>query len=113
MSARTILRCEVRRRRRKNPYPMIMQEVGILKGLNYDRNIVQFYGACLQPGTDPMLVTEFMEGVRDTSRAQLFQPLNRQFIILYPLERLLTRAGSLKPPGSKHCFPVTCLTPHR
>jgi serine/threonine protein kinase len=38
------------------------QEVGILKGLNYDRNIVQFYGACIQEGSNPMLVTEFMEG---------------------------------------------------
>ena len=38
------------------------QEVGILKGLNYDRNIVQFYGACIQEGSDPMLVTELMEG---------------------------------------------------
>ena len=39
-----------------------LQEVGILKSLNYDRNIVQFYGACLQEGSDPMLVCEFMEG---------------------------------------------------
>jgi serine/threonine protein kinase len=38
------------------------QEVGILKGLNYDRNIVQFYGACVQDGSDPILVTEYMEG---------------------------------------------------
>ena len=38
------------------------QEVGILKGLNYDRNIVQFYGACIRECSDPMLVTEFMEG---------------------------------------------------
>jgi serine/threonine protein kinase len=38
------------------------QEVSILKGLNYDRNIVQFYGACIQEGTDPMLVVEYMEG---------------------------------------------------
>ena len=38
------------------------QEVSILKSLNYDRNIVQFYGATLQPGRDLMLVTELMEG---------------------------------------------------
>jgi hypothetical protein len=38
------------------------QEVGILKGLNYDCNIVQFYGACLHPGRDPMLICEYMEG---------------------------------------------------
>ncbi len=34
----------------------------MLKGLNYDRNIVQFYGARLQTGRDPMLVCEYMEG---------------------------------------------------
>ena len=39
-----------------------LQEVGILKGLNYDRNVIQFYGACLQPGRDPMLICEYMEG---------------------------------------------------
>jgi Protein tyrosine and serine/threonine kinase len=39
-----------------------MQEVGILKGLNYDRNIVQFYGACIREGADPLLITEYMEG---------------------------------------------------
>ena len=36
--------------------------MSILKGLNYDRNIVQFYGACIQEGIDPMLVVEYMEG---------------------------------------------------
>lgn len=40
----------------------VLQEVGILKGLNYDRNVIQFYGACLQPGRDPMLICEYMEG---------------------------------------------------
>jgi hypothetical protein len=35
----------------------------MLKGLNYDRNITQFYGACLRPGASPMLLSEFMEGV--------------------------------------------------
>ena len=34
------------------------QEVSILKSLNYDRNITQFYGACIRPGQDLMLVTE-------------------------------------------------------
>jgi serine/threonine protein kinase len=38
------------------------QEAGILKGLNYDRNIVQFYGACIRRGVPPLLVTEYMEG---------------------------------------------------
>ncbi len=35
-----------------------LQEVSILKSLNYDRNITQFYGACIRPGQDLMLVTE-------------------------------------------------------
>ncbi len=35
-----------------------MQEVGILSGLNYDRHIVQFYGAYMPPGQDPMVLTE-------------------------------------------------------
>ena len=35
----------------------------MLKGLNYDGNITQFYGACIQPGARPMLISEFMEGV--------------------------------------------------
>ena len=39
-----------------------LQEVGILKGLNYDRNIVQFYGACIREARDPLLITEYMEG---------------------------------------------------
>ena len=40
----------------------LLQEVGMLKGLNYDRNIVQFYGACIRQGCDPLLITEYMEG---------------------------------------------------
>jgi len=39
-----------------------MSEVGLLKGLNYDRNIVQFYGVCLQEGSQPMLICELMAG---------------------------------------------------
>jgi serine/threonine protein kinase len=34
----------------------------MLKGLNYDRNIVQFYGACTRQGCQPLLITEYMEG---------------------------------------------------
>ncbi len=37
---------------------LLRQEVGILKGLNYNSHIVQFYGACMPPGRDPMLLTE-------------------------------------------------------
>ena len=38
-----------------------VQECSILKSLNYDKNIVQFFGAVLRPGVEPMLVLEFME----------------------------------------------------
>ncbi|KAK9805505.1 hypothetical protein WJX72_001765 [[Myrmecia] bisecta] len=37
------------------------KEISILKSLSFNRNIVQFYGACLQAGK-PMLVLEYMEG---------------------------------------------------
>ena len=33
-----------------------VDECCILKSLNYDRNVVQFYGACLLSGRTPMLV---------------------------------------------------------
>jgi serine/threonine protein kinase len=37
------------------------QEIGILKSISYDRNIVQFYGATMV-GTEPMLLLEYCEG---------------------------------------------------
>ena len=42
--------------------PLTLQEIQLLKRISHDRNIVQFYGACLdtQP---PMLIMEYM-GVR-------------------------------------------------
>jgi len=40
-----------------------VQEIGILKSISYDRNIVQFYGACLKSATsEPMLLLEYCEG---------------------------------------------------
>ena len=33
----------------------------MLQALNFDQNIVKFYGACLDPGF-PLLVLEYMEG---------------------------------------------------
>ena len=41
----------------------MLQEISILKALNYDKSIVQFYGACLQ-GNNLTLVQEYMEGGR-------------------------------------------------
>ena len=38
-----------------------MQEIHLMHKLSYDRNMVQFYGACLD-ATCPMLVLEYMEG---------------------------------------------------
>ena len=37
------------------------QEIGILKSISYDRNIVQFYGATMVD-TEPMLLLEYCEG---------------------------------------------------
>jgi serine/threonine protein kinase len=41
--------------------PFHPQEIGILKSISYDRNIVQFYGATMV-GTEPMLLLEYCEG---------------------------------------------------
>ena len=39
------------------------QEIGILKSISYDRNIVQFYGACVRSASsEPMLLLEYCEG---------------------------------------------------
>jgi serine/threonine protein kinase len=38
-----------------------MQEIGILKSISYDKNIVQFYGASMV-NREPMLLLEFCEG---------------------------------------------------
>jgi hypothetical protein len=49
------------------------QEIGILKSISYDRNIVQFYGATMV-GTEPMLLLEYCEG-GDLRCAQQFVPV--------------------------------------
>ncbi len=36
----------------------ILQEIGVLQKVSYDRNIVQYYGACLT-AEQPMLIMEF------------------------------------------------------
>ena len=43
---------------------LLSQEIRLLERISHDRNIVQFYGACLQTNP-PMLVMEYM-GVRAT-----------------------------------------------
>ncbi|KAK9830253.1 hypothetical protein WJX72_010587 [[Myrmecia] bisecta] len=45
----------------ENQLRQFSKEISILKSLSFDRNIVQFYGACLQD-SKPMLVLEYMEG---------------------------------------------------
>ena len=40
---------------------MVVQEIAVLRSLSYDRNLVQFYGACLER-EHAMLVLEYMEG---------------------------------------------------
>ena len=37
----------------------LLQEIRILRSVSFDRNIVQFCGACLQP-TDTMMILEYM-----------------------------------------------------
>ena len=46
-----------------------LQEIGILKSISYDKNIVQFYGASMV-NREPMLLLEFCEGgdLRSVSR---------------------------------------------
>jgi len=39
----------------------VLQEICLLRVLSFDPNMVQFYGACLDPGF-PMLVLEYMQG---------------------------------------------------
>ena len=39
---------------------LLAKEVFVLKKVSYDRNIVQFYGACLQDQASAMLVMEYM-----------------------------------------------------
>ena len=41
---------------------LMMQEIQLLERISHDRNIVQFYGACLET-KPPMLIMEYM-GVR-------------------------------------------------
>ena len=49
----------------------VPQEVALLKGLSYDRNIVQFYGVCPQPGGEPpLLVLEYMAGEKNLTQAR-------------------------------------------
>jgi serine/threonine protein kinase len=43
------------------PTVTALQEIGILKSISYDKNIVQFYGASMV-NREPMLLLEFCEG---------------------------------------------------
>ena len=67
----------------------VAQEIRLLRRISFDRNIVQFYGACLET-KPPMLVMEYM-GVRTSyiailalvhpARAlwlQIWRPLHRK-----------------------------------
>ena len=40
---------------------VLVKEIDILKQVSFDRNIVQYYGACLQDQASAMLVMEYME----------------------------------------------------
>ena len=59
----------------------VSQEIAVLRSLSYDRNLVQFYGACLER-EHAMLVLEYMEG------GDLYQAIQENS---YPLDtRLLS-----------------------
>ena len=38
---------------------LALQEIRLLRSVSFDRNIVQFCGACLQP-SDTMMILEYM-----------------------------------------------------
>ena len=60
---------------------IVLQEIAVLRSLSYDRNLVQFYGACLER-EHAMLVLEYMEG------GDLYQAIQENS---YPLDtRLLS-----------------------
>ena len=43
-----------------NQHPsLVAQEIGVLQKVSFDRNIVQYYGACLE-AEQPMLIMEYM-----------------------------------------------------
>ena len=41
-------------------FKLLTKEIDVLKKVSYDRNIVQYYGACLQDQASAMLVMEYM-----------------------------------------------------
>ena len=55
----------------------MLQEIRILRSVSFDRNIVQFCGACLQP-TDTMMILEYMA----VGSAKLLQCLKQNVMIV-------------------------------
>ena len=70
------------------------QEVSILKSLNYDRNITQFYGACIRPGQDLMLVTEVC------ARAMVHRHREPLFCLLVKTVSMLSKRSKLHLVGA-------------
>ena len=67
------------------------QEICLLKSLNYDRNIVQFYGARLKHGAAPMMVLEFMEVGLDVINISACPLSNPCCVNMHDFRRLYTR----------------------
>ena len=42
-------------------FRLLSKEIDVLKKVSVDRNVVQFYGACLQSQASAMLIMEYME----------------------------------------------------
>lgn len=76
---------------------LVMQEIRILRSVSFDRNIVQFCGACLQP-TDTMMVLEYM--------AVCHQYLQQCVICMLPLHGQLVGPGSAALCSISFCLVV-------
>ena len=90
-----------------------VDECCILKSLNYDRNVVQFYGACLLSGRTPMLVCAVLRsssGERGTTHCSA--PLDS--CLTSPLCRSMSTLCGMLPAGTAACTFVRaagCLLP--
>ena len=92
----------------------------MLKSLNYDRNIVQFYGARLKHGAAPMMVLEYMEvglDVINISSCPLSKPCCFRLhaasdVFMFDFRRLHNRRHpALMSLSASSCRGATCAAP--
>ena len=87
-----------------SPYssPLMLQEIRLLERISHDRNIVQFYGACLETNP-PMLVMEYM-GVRAALPHLRMRADSRRWLQLVAsgiVAAFEGMAGSVRQPSAK------------